>query len=74
MLFEQQTWPPSRRTAALTAGLPASGRRGQGNAGDDGGGQIGGGGGQFVDGLAAAGEEAGFLKEVRGGITADGEF
>ena len=51
--------------------LAGVGRGGQRHACDNGGGKIARGGGEFIDGLAAASEEARFLKEVGGGIAAD---
>ena len=46
----------------------------QSDASEDGGGQISRGGGELVDGGAAASEEAGFLNEIGRWIAADGEL
>ena len=73
MLFEEQLAAVEEdggvegRFAILAAGR-------QSHAGQDGGGQLARGGGQLVDRGTAAGEEAGFFKEVGGRIAADGEL
>ena len=74
MYCSRSNWPRSRRTAALKAGLPSSPPLGNATPARTAVGSSARGGSQLADRGTAAGEEAGFFKEVGGGIAADGEL
>ena len=73
MLLEQKV-ASIQQDRRVHGRLPCPGRRGQGHSGEDGNWQVASGARQVVHGGAAAGQEAGFLKEVGGGISADGQL
>ena len=58
----------------VDGGLAGVGRCRQRDASDQRGGQVTRGLGEFIDGLAAAGEKARFLKKVGGRVSADGQL
>jgi len=73
VLFEQDA-AGIHEDCGVDSGLAGLNFGGKGYADQNRSGQVAGGGAQFVDSGAAAGQKAGFLKEVGGRIATDNEF